>query len=46
MGKSRSITEFLASIGFTDDKYLKIDVETKDVPEDAIFGFFTEDMEA
>lgn len=45
MGKSKSISEFLASIGFTDGKYLKIDVETKHVPEDATFGFFTEDME-
>ena len=45
MGKSRSISEFLASIDFTDGKYQVIDVATVDVPEDATFGFFTEDME-
>ena len=45
MGKSKSISELLASIGFTDGKYLKIDVETVDIPEDATFGFFTKDME-
>lgn len=45
MGKSMTISEFLASIDFTDGKYQVIDVATVDVPEEITFGFFTKDME-
>lgn len=46
MGKSKSISEFLASIDFTEGKYKVIDVATVDMPKDFTFGFFTEDMKS